>query len=299
MKNYRIYQIDSFTKEKFGGNPASVVTNADGLNERQMQQIARELNNSETAFIFSATNSDHDVWVRFFTPTCEVPICGHATIAAHYARAFELNLKNCTIVQKTGAGNLPVEIVQKDDDYQIIMTQGNYSSQAVDQIFQDEILQALKISQSDRSAEYPIKIASTGHSKVMIAIKSKDTLNALGPDLAVLQAISKKINCTGYYVFTFDSDNSEILTHGRMFAPAIGINEDPVTGNASGILGAYLVDCGHIKNDGKYFSFKAQQGEAIGRKGVVEVMIDVKNNKPQRARIKGDAVIVFCTELNL
>ncbi|WP_331463166.1 PhzF family phenazine biosynthesis isomerase [Konateibacter massiliensis] len=86
MKKYRVYQVDSFTRQRFHGNPAGVVSNADGLTEDQMQRIARELNNSETAFIFSPNSDDHDVEVRFFTPTTEVPLCGHATIAAHYVR---------------------------------------------------------------------------------------------------------------------------------------------------------------------------------------------------------------------
>ena len=74
-KKYRVYQVDSFTKELFKGNPAGVVANADGLTVEQMQNIARELNNSETAFILNPTGSDHDVWIRFFTPYVEVPIC--------------------------------------------------------------------------------------------------------------------------------------------------------------------------------------------------------------------------------
>ncbi len=89
MKTYRVYQVDSFTRQKFSGNPAGVVSNADGLTEQQMQQLARELNNSETAFIFAGQKPDYDVEVRYFTPTTEVPICGHATIAAHYVRAVE------------------------------------------------------------------------------------------------------------------------------------------------------------------------------------------------------------------
>ena len=92
MKKYRVYQVDSFTREKFSGNPAGVVYHADGLTKRQMQQLARELNNSETAFIFTGKKPDYDVEVRYFTPTTEVPICGHATIAAHYVRAIEEKL---------------------------------------------------------------------------------------------------------------------------------------------------------------------------------------------------------------
>ena len=123
MKTYSIFQVDSFTKSKFCGNPAGVVLNADGLSEEQMQQIARELNNSETAFIFSPTSANNDVEVRFFTPTKEVPICGHATIAAHYVRALKTG-KIGRVLQKTKAGILPVEITPKDDDFSITMTQG-------------------------------------------------------------------------------------------------------------------------------------------------------------------------------
>lgn len=299
MKIYNLYQVDSFTKEKFSGNPAGVITNADGLNEAQMQQIARELNNSETAFIFSSQNPNHDVWVRFFTPSCEVPICGHATIAAHYVRAVELNLDSCKVVQKTGAGNLAVEIVKEGGDYQIIMTQGNYISQPIDKFFQFEILQALGISENDYDQKCPIEIASTGHSKIMIAIKSKKLLNDLKPDLAALTNLSKKIGCNGYYVFTFDSKDPTVLVCGRMFAPAIGINEDPVTGNANGPLGAYLIDHSLVKHDGQYFSFKAEQGEAIKRKGLVEVMINIRNSRPERIMVKGYANVVFKAKIEL
>ena len=82
-----LYHIDSFTRTPFRGNPAGVVLDADGLSEAQMQDIARELKHSETAFVLRPSSADHDVWVRFFTPAVEVPVCGHATIAAHYALA--------------------------------------------------------------------------------------------------------------------------------------------------------------------------------------------------------------------
>lgn len=119
-KKYNLYQIDSFTKENFTGNPAGVITNADGLTTDVMQKIARKLNNSETAFIFSSNSSEYDVHIRFFTPTNEVPICGHATIAAHYARAIENKLQTSRVYHKTGAGILPVDIVKENDDYKIV-----------------------------------------------------------------------------------------------------------------------------------------------------------------------------------
>ena len=101
MKKYRLYQVDSFTRERFHGNPAGVVPNADGLTDDQMQRIAREMNNSETAFIFQSDDPVADVEVRFFTPSTEVPLCGHATIAAHYVRAIEGSAVSGRVMQKT------------------------------------------------------------------------------------------------------------------------------------------------------------------------------------------------------
>jgi predicted PhzF superfamily epimerase YddE/YHI9 len=84
-----LYQVDSFTTRPFTGNPAGVVLEAQGMTDAEMLAVARELNNSETAFVLPADAADHDVRVRFFTPTTEVPTCGHATVGAHFARAVE------------------------------------------------------------------------------------------------------------------------------------------------------------------------------------------------------------------
>ncbi|WP_229506588.1 PhzF family phenazine biosynthesis isomerase [Massilia sp. BJB1822] len=85
----RLAHIDSFTRTPFRGNPAGVVLDADGLSSQQMQDIAHELRHSETAFVLKPHGQDHDLHIRYFTPSVEVPVCGHATIAAHYARACQ------------------------------------------------------------------------------------------------------------------------------------------------------------------------------------------------------------------
>ena len=300
MRKYNLYQIDSFTKQKYTGNPAGVITNAEGLSEDEMQKIARELNNSETAFIFPANNSEYDLHVRFFTPTSEVPICGHATIAAHYARAIEEGLGNTRVYHKTGAGILPVDIVREDGDYKIIMTQGKIEYGMILQgDNKEELLGALHLSAEDLLENFEVQIVSTGHSKVMIGIRNTNLLHSLKPNYDALSRLSKTIKCNGYYVFTKASQNSDILIHGRMFAPAIGINEDPVTGNANGPLGAYLIHHNHVKHDGRVFKFKAMQGEAIGRAGIIEVEVGMEDGVPVDVKISGSATIVFRTELSL
>lgn len=301
MKKYKIYQVDSFTRNKFHGNPAGVVPNADGLTEDQMQRIARELNNSETAFIFSSNSSEYDVEVRFFTPTTEVPLCGHATIAAHYIRAIEGDAVSGRVIQKTKAGILPVDIIQEDNDYSIVMTQGTPEvSVPFDELTVKKIAAALGITVNDIRDDCPVVIASAGHSKIMVGIKSNVQLNGLRPNMDELSAISAEVGCNGYYVFTLNPDE-DVLVHGRMFAPAIGISEDPVTGNANGPLGIYLVHygiCRSLETEDE-LSFYILQGEAIKRDGGMQVCVKIDNKLPVLVQIIGQAVVAFKTEVEL
>ena len=300
MRTLKVYQVDSFTTQKFKGNPAGVVLNADGLSDQEMLNIARELNNSETAFIFSPDGNDHEIKIRYFTPKTEVPVCGHATIAAHYVRALEQKLSPSTIYQKIGIGILPVQIISKGNDYFIVMAQGRI--EFYPPIAEEErmkILNALELKEGDLDQRCPIQIVSTGHSKVMIGINKWSKLNALAPNLFALAQISKTINCNGFFVFTMDSEQKGILTHGRMFAPAIGVNEDPVTGNAHGPLGAYLVKHGLVEHNNSVFTFNGEQGYAIGRSGIVNVIVNLDKGELQQVKIGGRAVIVFKTEFQI
>jgi PhzF family phenazine biosynthesis protein len=263
-----------------------------------MQMIARELNNSETAFIFSPKDYSYDGEIRYFTPTKEVPICGHATIGAMYALAIEKNMDSCVMKIKTQVGILPFEIIKSGGDYQIVMTQGAFSlSNTLSPEVSDQIIKFLGLTQNDLDPRCPIQIASTGHSKVMIGIKSRQQLNQLTPDLSKLAQLSNEIQCNGYFVFTFDSDNSDILTYGRMFAPAIGISEDPVTGNANGPLGGYLVQNKIMDPQDGQLSFQASQGEAIHRMGTMSIHVQVRNELIACIQIKGSAIVAFKTEI--
>ncbi len=299
QKSYKIYQVDAFTKEKLTGNPAGVVTNADGLTDEQMQRIAREFNNSETAFILSPEDDSYDVRVRFFTPVREVPICGHATVAAHYARALEKGLGSTRVLQKTGAGILPVDVVREENDYRIIMTQGRIEVHApLPDAAQEALIAALDLSRRALLKDFPVAIASTGHSKVMVGIRDVGLLHRLRPDMGALARLSGQIGCNGYYVFTLCPEASPMV-HGRMFAPAVGINEDPVTGNANGPLGAYLVHYALVRHDGALLEFDIVQGEVIGRAGTMTVRVAIEDNRPVDVKIAGNAVIAFQSELLL
>lgn len=188
MQHYPIYQVDSFTRRAFSGNPAGVVPDARGLSSTAMQSIAREMNKSESAFVFPGENAGADVHLRFFTPTAEVPICGHATIAAHYVLAHEgapLGLR----VQHTAAGRLAVESEKVDGGIRIWMhQQPGIFSPPIEGNTLDELVAALGLAAVDLDAGSPVQIVSTGHSKVVIPVRSREKIASLMPNMSELVA---------------------------------------------------------------------------------------------------------------
>lgn len=290
-----LYQIDVFTRTPFTGNPAGVVLDAERMTERQMLAIARELNNSETAFILPPDGPDHDVRVRFFTPTTEVPTCGHATIATHYARAVEGALPSGSLVQKTGSGLLQrVEVHRDGERVRIGMRQGPAEfGPELDQARIGRILRALGAAAGDLADDGPVQIVSTGHSKVLVGLRRREAVDGLRPDPAALTSISHEVGSNGFFVFTRDVAEAGLLTWSRMFAPAIGIAEDPVTGNGHGPLGAYLVRHGIVPAPGGRLAFAGRQGAAMGRPGDVHVSVETEADGRVLAFISGEAAVAF------
>lgn len=300
MARYKIFQVDAFTKTAFTGNPAGVVPNATGLTPVDMQRIALEMNKSETAFAFPASDPRGNVRVRFFTPHTEVPICGHATVAAHYVLA-KIYGSFGKRMQDTAAGSLPVEVeIGHDGDYRVWMSQRNaeFGSQ-IKGADLEALLGALGLRAGDLQDGLPVQVVSTGHSKVVIPVKAREIVSGLRPDMAALSSVSASLGCNGFYTWTFDQPDQGNLSHGRMFAPAIGIPEDPVTGNASGCLGAYLLYHQAFKEK-KELSFYAGQGTEVGRPGRVFVEARREGGDDGIAiRIAGNAVITLEGEIIL
>jgi len=297
-----LYQVDSFTTVPFRGNPAGVVLDAEGMTVAEMLAVAAELKNSETAFVFPADGPDHDVRVRFFTPTAEVPTCGHATVGAHFARAAEYGLPSGSLVQKTGTGLLQrVDIHRAADTgrVRIGMHQGPAEFGAeLDGPQIDRMLAALGVKPADLVDAGPVQIVSTGHSKVLVELRDRSVIDGLAPDQARLAALSREVGSNGWFVFTRATGDVELLSWARMFAPAIGIAEDPVTGNGHGPLGAYLVRYGLVPAPDGRLEFTGRQGAAIGRPGDVRVTVAPGPDGTPQVAIAGDAVTAYRAELN-
>jgi PhzF family phenazine biosynthesis protein len=300
-RRYTVYQVDAFTTERFTGNPAGVVLDAGGLSDAEMQGIARELGNPETAFLGPPDGADHDVTVRYFSPTTEVPLCGHATIAAHYVRARVADAPSGTVVQRSRAGRNRIHVERRaNGEHRIVMELGRPAFELpLRGSDRQAVLDALGVSEADARTDCPVQVVSTGHSKVLVGLRSGARLLGLAPDMSALHALSVRTGCNGYLVFALGADVPDVLTTARVFAPAIGIPEDPVTGNGNGPLGAYLVRHGLVPHDGVSLRFRATQGQCVGRRGFVDVHVRIADGVPCSTTVAGDAVIAFVATVEL
>ena len=289
-KSVEIHVVDAFTRQAGYGNRAGVVLEAGSISDAEMQSIAAFAGFSETAFVLPASSDDHDVHVRYFTPIAEVPVCGHATIATHYLRARKLGLSSRVVQAKTGVGVLPVNISGEGADTRIDMTQGKPEFGAIlTDALRTDLIASLGMRATDLSTDLPIQIVSTGHSKVMVPVESLAVVNKLSPDMSRLAELSQRLSCNGFFPFAVDETTSGLRTHGRMFAPAIGIDEDPVTGNANGPAGAYLVHYKRIQLQDE-FSYEGHQGQAMEKPGIVFVTLKKSDDSVATVQVGGYAV---------
>lgn len=285
MNELRALQVDAFTDEPLSGNAAGIVPDAAGLSDEQRQAIARELAVSETAFLLPAEDADRRI--RYFTPTTEVDLCGHATIASHAFLHEEGVISPGTHSLETNVGVLEIEVT---DDGLVRMTQDEPSVREVD-ADPERIADALGIDPAAiTEVDLPIAVASTGLDFLIVPVAFLESLGDAEPDMAAIETLSTEYEVTGLYPFTFDSLSAAATLHARMFAPAAGVPEDPVTGTASGAAAAYLRQYGAVEElDGMVF----EQGAFLDRPGRVHV------DAAEEIRVGGRAATAFDGQLSV
>ena len=295
----RLFHVDAFTRQRYCGNPANVVLDADDLSEEDMQTIATEVN-GETAFVLESEGSDHDVQVKYFTPRHPVPFVGHATIAAQYVRAKTDGKPRGKLRQRTGAGIVEIEVTEVDGDLRVAITQNPPSlGPVIPDHHRTQVLNALGISSPSLHIDCPLQIMSKGTSRLLIGLRSPDLLNSLKPDFDELARLTPHVGAEGYFVFALSPTDQGPGTESRMFCPALGIPEDPVSGNAHGMLGVYLVNQELLKPNSGRVVFQGRQGMWVRRPGTVEVEVESSGRVAQSVRIVGDAVIVYEAEVQV
>jgi PhzF family phenazine biosynthesis protein len=235
MDTRRSLLVDAFTTDPLSGNPAGLVPDADGLATEAMAAIARELNASETAFLLSEGD---DRRIRYFTPTGEIDLCGHATVAAGSWLAQAGRIGDGTHTFETNVGPLEVEL-----DGETVWMNGQRSAVSRIDLDYGRVASALGIDPAtltDIGADLPLATASAGLEYLVVPVNFIEALSGIDPDQEAIPELSAERHVTGVYAFTFDTLDRDATLHGRMFAPAVGVDEDPVTGTASGSVAAYL-----------------------------------------------------------
>jgi len=289
METRRALLVDAFTDEACAGNAAGVVPDADGLAADQMQAIANELGASETAFITSSPEADRRV--RYFTPTTEVDLCGHATIASH-AQLFEDGVIDAgTHTLETNVGVLDIDI---EDDGTVWMTQDAPEVRTLD-VDYGRVADAIGVPEAalqDIGEDLPVAYATTGLPFLMVPVNFLEHLGQADPDMDAVDELADEYDATGIYAFTFDSLEQESTLHGRMWAPGAGVPEDPVTGTASGACGAYLREVDAF--DGELpAEMVFEQGHFVDRPGYVHVRVG------ETVQVGGEAVTSLDGELGI
>jgi PhzF family phenazine biosynthesis protein len=295
-RKIQVHQVDAFTREPFTGNPTGVVLNADSLSETQMLAIARELNNAETAFMLAPDGTDHTVRARFFTPRAEAGFVGHATVAAQYVLSRRSEAPRWQR-QKSKAGIVDIEVRGNGAERRIAIRR---SPPTIGRELNDRerlaVLDALALASESLDPRIPLRIVGAGAARLLIGVRGPEPLKQLKPDLARLTTLSAQIGAAGYFVFTLTPAAADHLTESRMFCPALGIAEDPVSGNAHGLLGAYLAQL-RLLERGERVRFCGIQGASLHRPGRVEVELEFNGDALSSVWISGQAVSIFETEI--
>lgn len=297
-----VFQVDAFTDRQFAGNPAGVVLDADGLTAGQMQLIARELNNGDTAFALQPDGPDHDVRVRFFTPRSEAAFVGHATVALHAVLATLRRAAAPRQKQKSGLVSVRADV--RDGACSVSIAQPPPVLRgAPEPALLQAVLAALGIGAEELDAAAPPMIAGEASGRLLLAVHSGATLARLQPDLPALAALSPRLGTPGYFVYTRHAADAD--TEARMFCPALGIPEDPVSGNAHGMLGAWLWQCGLLRASAEpaagmaRAAFTGAQGRHVQRPGQVRVELRIAAGAVAGVSIGGSAVVVFQTSVTV
>jgi len=296
--NCSFYQVDVFTKIPFGGNPLAVVFDSEGLTDQNMQNIAREMNLSETTFVLPPGNLPVDFLVRIFTPEKELPFAGHPILGTAH------------ILRETG------KVLSGDYTIKLAMTAGVVTVSEMGKenlLFMDQLLpefqppldcseeigKALGISPDGiDSTCRPIQIVSTGLPVLVVPIVSLEILEKISIDTHRLSMLLTSLGTDLLYAFTCHTFDPDATIHSRAFAPKLGIPEDPATGSAAGAAGAYLFRNKLISTE-NCEKIIIEQGHMMGRPSSLFVCVEQNKDEIKSVRVGGESVTLIKGEISI
>jgi trans-2,3-dihydro-3-hydroxyanthranilate isomerase len=292
----RYLHLDVFTDAPLTGNQLAVFPDGGNLTADLMQRIALEMAFSETTFAFPAQAPGTDFRVRIFTPRAELPMAGHPTIGTTFALA-QLGRVARGVASATlglGIGPTPVELDWNSDGLKFAwMTQrppefGPVLSE------HSAIAAALGVTKDDiAETRLPVQVVSCGLPFLFVPLRSRAAVNKAEAETNALRRLFRDVGMDkeGVFLFSLESGDDDATAFSRMFAPHMGVTEDPATGSASGPLGCYLVHHGAVPPE-KAVKMISLQGVRMGRPSRIYISIDMSKGKIDKVRVGGQSVIL-------
>ena len=262
---YKYYICDVFTKKRFGGNPLAVLTEAEGLTDKQMQQIAREFNFSESSFVFPPENGNTRK-VRIFTPAVEVPFAGHPNIGTAFVLASSGMIRDfhesTEIIFEEKAGLVPIFLRKLDDGSIWCELQGPEKLSIGKTVSAEDLASAISLESGDiiKDTHSPQQV-SVGLPFVIAELKDRQALEQASVNIEGFRKLVSQYNTRFTHIYIRSNDEFDVRT--RMFAPFDGMPEDPATGSANCALGGLLTH--YNDSDSGEFEWKIAQGVEMGR----------------------------------
>ena len=299
-RTLKFYQADVFTDEPFGGNPVAVLPDAAGLSDEELQKIAREMNLSETVFVLPPTDPKAAAKVRIFTPKQEIPFAGHPILGTFYVlgklKQISMTEPITSLCYECNIGVFPIEMrVHKGQILRVVMTQPKPEFLGkVDE--PDDVAALAKALGMDKravaDAKFPVEVVSTGLPVIIVPVRTLTAVRSIVPDPTALTDLCARHGANGVMVFTTVTVDEFSSVHTRMFAPPIGILEDPATGSASGALGAYLVQNGVVEV-ALTTEIIAEQGYEVDRPSRIIIQVESDDDMIQEVKVGGEVVMVI------
>jgi trans-2,3-dihydro-3-hydroxyanthranilate isomerase len=296
MPTYRYLHYDVFTGAPLEGNQLAVFPEPAGLTSDAMLRIAREMNFSESTFIFPAEAAGTDVRMRIFTPGEELPIAGHPTVGSTFALAHEgvITAGQGQFTFGLGVGPTPVALEWKDGALQfawMTMPPPTFGGEVTDRA---PFARALGVGPEDL-VKAPVQMVSCGNEFLFAALGTRAAVDRVAIDRGSYAASLKAAGLAELPIFIFTLDRAgsggDETIYSRMLAPGFGIAEDPATGSASGPLGAHLFAHGLVPRE-RLAHFVSLQGVAMKRPSRIHVSIDGEGDRITRVRVGGRSVLV-------
>jgi trans-2,3-dihydro-3-hydroxyanthranilate isomerase len=297
---FDFWRVDVFTDTPLTGNPLAVFHRATGLSPAEMAGVTREMNLSETTFVFPPSNPSANYRNRIFTPGGEIPFAGHPSIGTAYVAALEGLVPHpdgsSIIYQELEIGVLPLELIcEAGQVKKVIMTQGE-PSLGPELKSVAPLAEALGIRARDIGSKGLVpRISSTGVPSLQVPLRSLDVVKGLDPDLRTLKKVMSKFGeSVVCYTFSLEAIAPDAAVHARGFAADFGM-EDPATGSAAGACAAYLTANDKLPAP----TFIVEQGVEIHHASRIEVSVETEDGKAKVIRVGGQSVPIIHGQLRL